>query len=186
MLILGSKSHSRKKILKDLGYRFRIVTADINEKLIRDPNPQKLVLKLAFAKAEAIRTKLKSGILVTSDQVSYLDKKILEKAGNLKEAEKFLKSYSGKTVANITGVVITDIKTGKQAGGVDVTKIIFKKFDDELIKKALSDKYVLSYCGAAVFGQDIWKPYIKKVDGDKTALFGISVKLMAKLIKKVK
>jgi len=184
-LILGSKSITRQKILKEKGYKFTVFTANIDEKKTRDNNPKRLVQKLALAKSEAIGRKLKSGLLVTSDQITLSSRKILEKARNLKEAEKFLKGYSNRTVENITGVAVSVLGTEKQAVGVDVTKIVFKKLDEKVIQKALSDKYVLSYCGAAVFGQDIWKPYIKEIIGDKTALFGISINLMEKLIKDV-
>lgn len=184
-LILGSASKTRQKILKEKGYKFKVLMAEIDEKKIRAKNPKDLVLKLALAKTEAIRKKAKSGILVTCDQITANNGKILEKARNLIEAEKFLKSYSNKTVENITGLVATNLKTGKQASGVDVTRIELKKLDNNIIEKALSDPWVLHYCGAAVFGQEIWQPYVEKIDGDKTALFGISVELMKSLIRKV-
>lgn len=184
-LILGSASKTRQKILKAKGYQFRVLTSDIDEKKICAKNPKDLVLKLAYAKAEAIRKKAKSGILITCDQITLANGKILEKARNLNEAKKFLKSYSDKTVENITGVAATNIKTSRQASGVDVTKIKFEKLDDKIIKKALADPWVLNYCGAAAFGHKIWQPYIENVSGDQTALFGISVKLMDNLIKKV-
>jgi len=181
-LILGSTSKTRQQILKKLGYKFKVITANIDEKKIRSKNPKDLVLKLAYAKTEAIKKIAPlNGVLITSDQITYAN----GKAKNLKEAEKFLSGYSSKTCENITGIIATNLRTGKQASGVDITKITLKKLDLKIIKKALADPNVLSYCGAAVFGQEIWQPYIEKITGDKTALFGISVKLMEKLIKKV-
>ena len=93
-LILGSASKTRQKILKEKGYQLKVLTADIDEKKIRAKDPRDIVLKLAFAKAEAIRKKAKNGILITCDQITLSNGRILEKARNLNEAEEFLKSYS--------------------------------------------------------------------------------------------
>jgi len=186
-LILGSTSKPRQKILRKYGFKFSVIQADIDEKKFRAKDPKKLVLKLAYAKAAAIKkTTLKGGILVTSDQIAYCNGKILEKAKNLKEAEKFIRSYSNNVVDNISAVVVTNLATGQQAGGIDNLKISFKKFDEKLVKRALAEKNLLSYSAATCFGHKFWTSYMKKLSGDKSILFGISVKLMKKLINEVK
>lgn len=50
-LILGSASRTRQAILKEMGYRFEVQTADIDEKAIRKSDAQELVMALAHAKA---------------------------------------------------------------------------------------------------------------------------------------
>ena len=70
-LILGSKSLGRQTVLKEAGYAFEVVTADIDEKAIRLSDPEKLVLALAHAKADAILKKIAGpGMLITADQVT--------------------------------------------------------------------------------------------------------------------
>ena len=79
-VILGTQSASRRAILDDLAtqhqFTYSVITADIDEQAIRDPDPRVLVLKLAHAKAAAIMRKLRDsdslvrpGYLVTCDQV---------------------------------------------------------------------------------------------------------------------
>lgn len=60
-------------------FRVSSITADIDEKAIRTPDPKDLVMMLAHAKASAIAKKLKDsgsyikpGYLVTCDQVAPL------------------------------------------------------------------------------------------------------------------
>lgn len=186
-IILGSASKTRAYILKKLGYQFRVLTCEIDEKKIRAKKPRELVLKLAFAKAEAIKKIApKKGLLVTADQVAYCDGKILEKVKSLREAEKFFRSYSNNVVDNISACVVTNLETGKQAGGVKNLKIKLKKLDGKLINKALARKNVLSLSGAVCFGDNFWQPYIQKLTGDRAIFYGIAVKLMDNLIKKVK
>lgn len=50
MLILGSQSKYRKGVLEELGYKFDTLSADIDEKAIRDSDPSELVLKIGRAK----------------------------------------------------------------------------------------------------------------------------------------
>ncbi|PSS17199.1 Maf-like protein [Actinidia chinensis var. chinensis] len=59
-IILGSSSVARRKILAEMGYDFKIMTADIDEKSIRKETPEELVMALAEAKADAIRLKLQT------------------------------------------------------------------------------------------------------------------------------
>ncbi|KAH9616742.1 hypothetical protein KSS87_004910 [Heliosperma pusillum] len=55
-IILGSKSIARRKIMEEMGYKFTIMTADIDEKAIRKEKPEDLVMALAEAKlVNAIR-----------------------------------------------------------------------------------------------------------------------------------
>ncbi|GAY42705.1 hypothetical protein CUMW_068920 [Citrus unshiu] len=73
-IILGSSSMARKEILAEMGYEFTVVTAEIDEKSIRKDKPEDLVMALAEAKAEAIRSRLQSAgqlnpttLLITAD-----------------------------------------------------------------------------------------------------------------------
>lgn len=79
-IILGTQSVSRRAVVDLLAQEFSFqvssITADIDEKAIRTPDPKDLVMVLAHAKADAILKKLKDsgafmrpGYLVTCDQV---------------------------------------------------------------------------------------------------------------------
>ncbi|XP_057863472.2 uncharacterized protein LOC131071587 [Cryptomeria japonica] len=79
-VILGSSSSSRQSILREMGFDFTIISADIDEKAIRKEKPEELVMVLAEAKAEAIMSKLATfnngelnaepSLLITADQAS--------------------------------------------------------------------------------------------------------------------
>ena len=62
------------ELAKEHGFSYEVCTADIDEKAIRESDPKHLVIRLAHAKAEAIRAKLLlagtiTGLLLTCDQV---------------------------------------------------------------------------------------------------------------------
>ncbi|XP_038705546.1 7-methyl-GTP pyrophosphatase isoform X1 [Tripterygium wilfordii] len=100
-IILGSSSMARRQILAEMGYDFTIITADIDEKLIRKEKPEELVMALAEAKADAIISKIcnigkleenaHATLLITADTVVVYEGIIREKPGNKEEAREFIK-----------------------------------------------------------------------------------------------
>ncbi|KAF9609718.1 hypothetical protein IFM89_018166 [Coptis chinensis] len=66
-IILGSSSMARRQILSEMGYKFEIMTADIDEKGIRMEKPEELVMALAEAKADAIMSMLQNTNLPDQD-----------------------------------------------------------------------------------------------------------------------
>ena len=94
-IILGSQSKNRKKILESMGFDFEVMAAGIDEKAIRDPDPQKLVLLLANTKADSIIPKItEDAILITSDQVVVWNKQIREKPENSEQAREYLNIFA--------------------------------------------------------------------------------------------
>ena len=94
-IILGTSSSTRKAIASEMGFKFNIVEADIDERALGDRSSsagaRDLVLLLAKTKAQAILAKLtaeqkaSSKILLTADQVVTHKGKILEKPTNKDE-----------------------------------------------------------------------------------------------------
>ena len=81
-IILGSSSKVRRKLMDELcqeagGFKYDVLTADIDEKAIRRDDPEDLVTVLAKAKATAIQNRMTpeektnaDALLITCDQVS--------------------------------------------------------------------------------------------------------------------
>ena len=100
--ILASNSKSRFFILKKNKLNFYKISPTCNEKLLKKQlikkkiPPIKISLILAKAKAKNISQKKKNCLVVGSDTVIELNRKIIHKAKNLKEAKKTLIKLSGK------------------------------------------------------------------------------------------
>lgn len=96
-IILGTSSSYRRAVASEMGFKFNIVTADIDERALGDRSSSAvaadLVKLLAKKKAEAILAKLtteqkergRSRILLTADQVVTHKGKILEKPTTVDE-----------------------------------------------------------------------------------------------------
>ncbi|KAL8125744.1 hypothetical protein AgCh_013130 [Apium graveolens] len=152
-IILGSSSVARRKILADMGYRFTVMSADIDEKGIRMENPEELVMALAEAKASAVVSKLqtiddqakddKQTLVIASDTVVVYEGTIREKPSNKEEARQFIKGYSGAHAATVSSVLVTNLSTGFTKGDWDKVEIYFHDIPDHIIDKLIEEGTVL-------------------------------------------
>ena len=100
--VLASSSKSRYFILKNTGLSFSrhypLCDEDKLKKklLIKKTTPKKISLELARLKALSVSKKIKNKTIVGSDTVIFINKKILNKAKNLKEAKNKIKRMAGK------------------------------------------------------------------------------------------
>ncbi|XP_076937573.1 uncharacterized protein LOC143605298 isoform X2 [Bidens hawaiensis] len=192
-IILGSSSVARQKILAEMGYKFTIMSADIDEKAIRTEKPEDLVMALAKAKADAIVSKLqiaddqtkdeKSSILIASDTVVVYEGAIREKPSDEDEARQFIKSYSGKHASTLSSVFVTNLKTGFTKGDWDKVEIHFHEIPDNVIDKLIEEGLVLRVAGALIIEHPLIVPCVKDVKGTTDSVMGLPKALTEKLLK---
>ena len=186
-LVLGSASLPRRDILQQMGYTFSIARSNLDEKAIRDQDPCKLVLKLALAKAEALKDKVdEDSILITSDILMTQQGKVLEKPSSLEEAYQFIKGYSEGFACAFAAVVVTDLKSGRQSSGIEKATAYFQRIPDVVVESLVKRDFVLDCSGAIQIEDPILKPYIIKIDGEIETFMGLPRLLTEKLIKEVK
>ncbi|MFA6307649.1 MAG: Maf family protein [Patescibacteria group bacterium] len=184
-IILGSASKGRKAVLEKMGYDFEVLTADIDEKAIRDDNPQILTSKLANAKADALIKKINEvALLITADQVINYNGTIREKPETPQEAREFLKSYAKYPAEAINTIVVTDTSTGKRVEASDSKKVYFKSIPDNIIDKLIAEGNVFTQAGGFSTNDPLIKPYILKIQGEEDSVLGLPVKLTKKLLAK--
>ena len=136
-IVLGSSSSARKQVLDYSQIEYISVSADIDETLIKNDDPKQLVLDIASFKAIKLGSRLNGEdcILITADQIVLNKSEIYLKPIDKKEANKFLQSYSNKSVKTVTGIVATNMLTGKIAKAVDVSTIYFDEITDKEIEQ---------------------------------------------------
>jgi septum formation protein len=185
-IILGSKSASRQSVLKENGYDFEIMVADIDEKKIRDGNPEKLVLALAQAKAEAILPKISEpALLITADQVVVCGDKILEKPRDAAEAREFIHHYAKYPMETISSVAVTNTATGKRAAGVDIARVYFKPIPEAVIDAAIAQGRIMHCAGAMRCEEEPFSNYVERFEGTPDSTSGMPLKLLQKLMGEV-
>src|SRR5688572_2263198 len=184
-IILGSSSPTRAQILRDAGIAFTVISPNIDEKAIGKDilSPNTLVLKLAHAKAEAIlQRRPPAGWLITSDQVVVSDYEILEKPKSEEHARMLLVSYHENPPMTYTAVVVTNTKTRKQAVNVDRACVLFKQIPKKAIDGALKRGTIMNCCGAFDIDDPDLKPYIEAINGDRTSVLGMPIRVVKELL----
>lgn len=182
-IILGSQSKGRRGVLESMGYQFKVMSSNIDEKSIRCDNPKQLTLTLANAKADALLEKIhEPSLLITSDQVVVWDGKIREKPTNKKEAQEFLHGYSTYPAETVTAVVVVNTKTGKRNEGVDVAKVWFRSIPNDVIDTLVGQGDVYSHAGGFSIEDPVLKNYIKKIEGAADSVIGLPKVLTRQLI----
>ncbi|PON67657.1 Maf-like protein [Parasponia andersonii] len=191
-IILGSASMARRRLLTEMGYEFRIMTADIDEKSIRMEKPEELVVALAEAKADAIISMLKSTgqleegaqerLLITADTVVVSEGKIREKPSSKEEARSFIKGYSGSQAAVVGSVLVTNLKTGKRRGGWERAEVYFHDIPEEVIDSLIEEAITLNVAGGLTLENPLILRFVEAVVGTSDAVMGLPKALTEKLI----
>jgi septum formation protein len=168
LIVLGSSSVWRKKVLADAGVRFVAMAPDIDEKAIRSTNAAVLTAMIAAAKADAIVPYLsKYVLLITADQVAVFRGEIREKPRGAIEARRWLGEYGeGDPVSTVTAVAVTDLRTMQRRSLVDTAVIRFDRVPPEAIDAVLARGTVLGSCGAFAIDDPALAPFVGDVCGD--------------------
>ncbi|XP_052195196.1 uncharacterized protein LOC127803177 isoform X2 [Diospyros lotus] len=166
-IILGSSSMARRQILAEMGYKFAIMTADIDEKSIRKDKPEELVTALAEAK------------------VVVYEGTIREKPSSKEEARQFIKGYSGGHAAVVGSVLVTNLKTGVRKGGWDRAEVYFHDIPEEVIDSLVDDGIMHNVAGGLMLEHPLTLPFVDTVVGTADSVMGLSKSLTEKLIQEV-
>ena len=182
-LILASGSPRRIELLRMLGCKFQIVPSKVEEKINPRLSPIENVKRLSRQKALDVASKISDGIIVAADTDVVLNGKILGKPKNKKEAKRILKDLSGKEHRVITGLAVIDAKTKKILQDTVVTKVKFRKLNNELIEKYIASGGPLDKAGA--YGiQGRAALLVESIKGDYFNVVGLPLNALNQLLEK--
>ncbi|MBR1507861.1 MAG: septum formation protein Maf [Eubacterium sp.] len=208
VMILASGSPRRKALLEQAGLEFEVIVSDMDE-VITKTFPEEVVLELSMQKCGAVTEILKesapnsisnvsgyvtgtdTGILVIgADTVVSLDKKILGKPQDTKDALKMLMNLSGRSHEVYTGVTCKLIKYDLFTDKMLETDS-FSFFSETKVNMYPFDEYeALDYIAtgepmdkAGAYGiQGIGERLVESINGDYNNVVGLPLsKLMKEL-----
>lgn len=132
-IILASKSPRRKEILKNMGYDFKIVTADTDEALECGITVKEGVELLALRKAEAVREICGDEcVIIGSDTMLEFEGLPLGKPTDAEDAKRMLTSLSGK--CHIVHTAVALLYRGKSLVSSDKTTVKMRPYTQEEIE----------------------------------------------------
>lgn len=183
-IILASTSPRRHGLAQDMGLEFEIAPSDYEEDMTLGLTPDKLVMELSNGKASDVARKFKDEIIIGADTIVVFEGKKLGKPKSKEDAFKMLKSFSGKWQEVYSGVTMIDCKTGKKVQDYEVSKVKFRKLNDDEIKRYIETGESMDKAGA--YGiQGLSSIFIEKVEGCYQNILGFPVYNIYKNLKKL-
>ncbi|MEO8230840.1 MAG: Maf family protein [Ignavibacteriota bacterium] len=164
-IYLASKSPRRKKLLNQLNLEFKSFSVDMDETIHKNEKPFKAVTRLSKEKLNLAKTKMKTGIIITADTIVVLDKTILGKPVNKKDAFRILKYLSGKTHVVYTGYSIYNSINNKTITEYEKTQVTFSELTDKEINDYIAGGSPMDKAGAYGIQDDFGAVFIKKING---------------------
>jgi septum formation protein len=164
-IFLASKSPRRRKLLKQLNLKFKSFSVHMDEKIHQDEKPYKAVIRLSKEKLALAKSKIKNGVIITADTIVVLDKTILGKPLNKKDAFRILKLLSGKTHIVYTGYSIFNSRNDKTISEYEKTDVTFRELTDEEITDYINGGSPMDKAGAYGIQDDFGAVFIKKING---------------------
>ena len=186
-VILASSSPRRKEILADMGVKYEVIPADIDESEIKSRFPFLLVKKLAKAKAEHIAKEHRSNTVIrepdtwrTSETIVVLDGKVYGKPHERARAFDMIKKLNGRTHTVYTGVCVTC--EGKKVVTCVKSLVTFKALTDEQIYAYIDNCKPFDKAGA--YGiQD--KRIVEKYSGSYSNIMGLPKEKLGDILVRV-
>lgn len=173
-LILASKSKGREMILRAAGFGFKVMPSTVDESKINCKNPEELVKKLAFAKAEEVASKVsESCIVIGADTVCLFEGKIIGKPKTKDDAARMLESFSAKTHEVITGIAVICRKNKTALADISKAKVAFRKLLREEIEDYLKSGDAYRFAGAYNIEGTKSMAFIESISGSYSSIIGM-------------
>lgn len=135
-LILASRSPRRAALLRQAGFRFRIMTRSVDESRNDDMCPEAHVRELSEKKAAAVRPDIRSGLIVGADTIVYIDGEMLGKPADKTHAFQMISRLSGQTHRVYTGLTLME------TGGITLSEAVCTEVTFRLLSKWEIEAYV--------------------------------------------
>ncbi len=180
-LILASNSKTRKDIFDMIGWKYEVLTSQVEEKS-SSTNPEQYVIDLSKDKANSVASQIQDkALIISADSIIYMDGKKFEKPKSKEEGFENIKKMSGKVNYAVTGVTIKDLYQNKEISFTDTTEVYFKNVSDKDISWYVeNEKYLLNRAGYSIAGKT--SIFVDKIIGDYYNILGMPIsKLYSKL-----
>lgn len=181
-IILGSNSPRRKELLSLLGYKFIVVSPDIDE-TVDGSNMIDMVEKISLKKANSLQAEYYGNLIICADTIVVVNDQYLGKPKNKDDAFKMIKLLQNNVHQVYTAVTV--IYFDKVYTFHTKTDVYVNDMDDEEISEYIStDEPYDKAGGYGIQGQ--FARYIERIDGDYYNVMGLPISKLDRLIKEIK
>ena len=171
-IILASGSPRRRELLEQMGVKFRVLTADVEEEHGQGRVARAICRRNALAKASAVAKGYPKETVLGADTLVHLGEDLLGKPNSIAEARRMLRQLSGQTHQVTTACAL--VEEERQRIFSVTTRVRFRDLSARQINAYLNAVPVLDKAGAyAVQEKGEW--IVEAVHGSLTNVVGLPV-----------
>lgn len=161
-------------MLRLVGIEFEVCAADIDESIVGDESPERLVTRLALGKAQAVAERFRSAWVIAADTVVVLDRKLMGKPDGATEAEQMLSALRGRTHQVWSGFAVVNGEKNFSRSDASMSEVTFNDFSDSVMRAYVATGEPFDKAGGyGVQGQA--SALVKKIDGSFTNIVGLDL-----------
>ncbi|HIS49771.1 MAG TPA: septum formation inhibitor Maf [Candidatus Gallacutalibacter pullistercoris] len=176
-IILASGSPRRRELLELAGVPFTVQTADVDESIPAGISPEEAVQLLAAKKARAIEAEGRT--VLAADTVVALDGVIFGKPQSEEDAQKMLRTLSGKIHQVHTGVCIR--QGTREEIFCETAQVEFYPLTAEEIERYVASGEPMDKAGA--YGiQGKGALLVRRIEGDYYTIVGLPVARVVRML----
>jgi septum formation protein len=183
--LLASKSPRRIKLLKQVGFDFKPIDSKAPEWDTNEFKPIEILKVNTGRKANSVLSKALKKIIIAADTIVAIDKHILHKPSNEKEAFSYLKMLNGKKHTVYTGILVINPVKKKSVFSFEKTSVYFRNLSDKEIKYYIKHHNPLDKAGSYGIQDDFGCLLVKKIVGDYYNVVGLPMVLLYKMLLKI-
>lgn len=163
LITLASRSPRRAALLRQMGFRFRVLFKEISEGTADLEDPVEKVKELSQRKAEAVLDEIERGLIVGADTVVVLGSAIFGKPIDKEDAKRMLNALSGRTHEVFTGFTLMEVG-GRMVSDVERTSVTFRRLKSWEVDSYVETGAPLDKAGA--YGiQDRSGLFVERIEG---------------------
>lgn len=147
-IILASGSPRRRQYLQEMGLDFTVRTSVVDEQPQGGESPEAFVMRMAVEKAVTVSEQYPDAWVISGDTVVCLDKKILGKPADKKDAVALLLALSGREHRVMTGFCVTHFGQGMKVVRSVTTFVRFARFSEQTAEAYVATGESLDKAGA--------------------------------------
>ncbi len=186
MLILASSSPRRQQLLSLLGVEYRVLTAEIDERLRAGETPQEYVSRLALTKSKAINpSSTDRWIILAADTAVVDDDQILGKPRDANQAKKMLRILRDRTHYVFTCLSVRDTLTEEVITDLCVTEVSMRSYHESEIRDYVTSGDPLDKAGAYAIQNAGFNP-VQEISGCYTNVVGLPLCHLTEILKQKK
>ena len=180
--LLGSASPRRRALLREMGFHFKVRTAEVDEVYPKRLQGHEITDYLCRIKSDALQDALQPGtLLLTADTIVWHQDTVLDKPESLETAAAALRALSGKTHRVITSLCFRNSRETQIVH--ETTRVTFGKLEEHEILAYFERGNPLDKAGAYGIQEWIGMIGVERIEGSYTNVVGLPTRLVYKTLR---